>query len=356
MGVIGDLQGPVRGRGSSGNPPNRFESRAYVPDESIEPDAPRPATVYLDDASKSILSRNDSPDVGFDYGINPYRGCEHGCVYCFARPLHEYLGFSAGLDFETRIVVKRNAPALLREALRKKSWTPQPVALSGATDCYQPVERELELTRGCLEVLAEARNPVAVITKNRLVTRDIDLLGELAAHDAVMVHISLTTLDLKLNRLMEPRTSSPGQRLETIATLRAAGIPVGVLTAPVIPGLTDHELPELLRAAAGAGAMQAGFVMLRLPYAVAPLFERWLEQHFPMRKEKVLSRLRAMRGGQLYQSEFGDRMRGNGPFAEQIRTLFEVARRKAGLDQHAFELSAASFRRPEAPGDQLALL
>jgi DNA repair photolyase len=353
--VVGDLREPLRGRGTFGNPTNRFESTDYVNEEEVE-EAVRPATVYLDDHAKSILSRNDSPDVGFDVGINPYRGCEHGCVYCFARPMHEYLGFSAGLDFETRIMVKRAAPALLREALRKKSWVPQPIGLSGATDAYQPIERELELTRGCLEVLAEARNPAAVITKNRLVTRDIDVLQELAKHRAAVVFISLTTLDLKLNRLMEPRTSSPGQRLEAMSALSEAGIPVGVLTAPVIPGLNDHELPELLKAAAGAGAKQAGYVLLRLPHAVAPLFERWLEQHFPMRKEKVLNRLRSLRGGQLYQSDFGERMRGTGPYAEHIQTLFEVARRKAGLERHGFSLSADAFRRPSSPGDQLSLV
>lgn len=354
--VLGNLNGPVRGRGTSGNPTNRFESTEYVPEESDEQEEERPGTVYIEDSTKSILTKNDSPDVGFDYGINPYRGCEHGCVYCFARPMHEYLGFSAGLDFETRIMVKRNAPELLREALRKKSWTPQPIGLSGATDPYQPVERDLKLTRACLEVLAEARNPVAIITKNRLVARDVDVLQELARFDAVMVYVSLTTLDLKLNRVMEPRTSSPGQRLETIATLSEAGIPVGVLTAPMIPGLNDHELPELLSAAAGAGARQAGYILLRLPYAVAPLFERWLEQHFPMRKEKVLSRLREMRGGKLYESEFGARMRGTGPFAEQIHRLFEVARKRARLDEHPFALSAAAFRRPGSPGDQLSLV
>lgn len=356
MAVTGDLPGPVRGRGTSGNPRNRFESTDYVPDACVELEAPRPATVYLDDDAKSIFSKNDSPDVGFNVGINPYRGCEHGCVYCFARPMHEYLGFSAGLDFETRIMVKRNAPALLREALRKRSWTPQPIGLSGATDPYQPVERELELTRRCLAVLAEARNPVAIITKNRLVTRDIDLLKDLARHNAAAVFVSLTTLDLKLNRLMEPRTSSPGQRLEAISALRDAGIPVGVLTAPIIPGLNDHELPELLKAAAGAGARQAGYILVRLPHGVAPLFEQWLEQHFPMRKEKVLNRLRAMRGGKLYDSTFGERMRGQGPFARQIETLFEVAKRKAGLEGNPIELSAGAFRRPGSPGDQLSLV
>ena len=354
--ITGDLKNPIRGRGTSGNPTNRFETRDYEPELEMEADALRPATAYIDDDTRSILSKNDSPDVGFDIGINPYRGCEHGCVYCFARPMHEYLGFSAGLDFETRIMVKRNAPALLRNALRKRSWTPQPVGLSGATDPYQPVERELELTRGGLEVLAEARNPVAIITKNRLVVRDIDLLRELAKHHAAIVFISLTTLDLRLNRVMEPRTSSPGQRLEAIAALSEAGIPVGVLTAPVIPGLNDHELPELLRTAAAAGARQAGYVLLRLPFAVAPMFERWLEQHYPMRKEKVLNRLRAMRGGELYNSTFGERMRGTGPYAGQIESLFTVARRKAGLDQHRFTLSSDAFRRPDAPGDQLLLV
>ena len=340
----------LHGRGASWNPANRFDGYSYVQDEHCEglgedEPGPAPGSEYIDDQSQSILSRNDSPDVGFDYGLNPYRGCEHGCIYCFARPTHEYLGFSAGLDFETRILVKRQAPALLRAAFASPKWVPQPVALSGNTDCYQPIERKLQITRGCLEVFAEFLNPVIIITKNRLVTRDIDLLQRLAEHRAAAVCVSVTTLDLGLNRKLEPRTSSPNQRLEAIRQLTAAGVPTRVLFAPVIPAINDHEMPAVLDAAKQAGATMAGFVMLRLPHAVAPLFEHWLEQHFPERKEKVLQRLRSMRGGKLYQAEFGSRMRGSGPFAEQVAALFRIACKQVGLNEERAELSAGAFRR-----------
>lgn len=355
--VLGELEAAVRGRGASSNPTNRFESLDYVPDDDAPPEEScRPKTVFIDDHSKSILSSNESPDVDFGYGLNPYRGCEHGCAYCFARPTHEYLGYSAGLDFETRVMVKRRAPALLREALRKKSWTPQTIGLSGVTDAYQPIERELKLTRGCLKVLAEFRNPVKIVTKNRLVTRDIDLLQELARYQAVFVLLSLTTLRPDLHRSMEPRSSSPAQRLAAIRELNDAGIPVGTLTAPVIPGLNDHELPDLLMAASSAGACYAGYIMLRLPWTVAPLFERWLERNVPLSKDKVLGRIRSVHGGELYNSEYGSRMRGSGPFADQIARIFEVARRKAGLADAPPTLSAKHFRRPPAPGDQLDLV
>lgn len=349
-------QKAIRGRGSSGNLPNRFEQIDYTPDDEHGPlDESRPKTLFLRDASKTVIAYNDSPDVGFDASINPYRGCEHGCIYCYARPTHEYLGFSAGLDFETRIMVKENAPELLRAELAARKWTPQAVGMSGVTDCYQPVERKLKITRRCLEVFLEYRNPVVIITKNRLVTRDIDLLAELARFDCAAVFVSMTTLDLELNRLMEPRTSSPTQRLETIAALAQAGVPVGTLIAPVIPGLTDHEILPILQAATDAGARYAGYVALRLPYAVAPLFEQWLEDHYPDRKDKVLNRVRAMRGGKLYDSAYGTRMRGEGPFAEQIETTFSVASRKAGiLGRHA-PLSTHHFRIPQRQGDQLPL-
>jgi DNA repair photolyase len=273
---------------------------------------------------------------------------------CFARPTHEWLGLSAGLDFETKIFVKEDAPALLREAIASRRWSPAPIAMSGVTDCYQPIERKLRITRGCLEVLAEARNPAVIITKNHLVTRDVDLLGELAVHGAAKVYLSITTLDPELQRVMEPRASTPARRLEAVRTLSEAGVPVGVLVAPVIPGLTDHELPAILAAAAEAGARTAGFVPLRLPYGLAELFEQWLEMHFPQRKEKVLHRIREIRGGKLNDPSFGSRMRGEGEYAEQIRALFHVACRKAGLNEQAIELSTASFRRP-SPGGQLGL-
>jgi DNA repair photolyase len=338
---------PIRGRGAAGNPANRFQPLHYEADqEEVDSDAPSPRTEFLRDTSRTLITYNQSPDVGFEASINPYRGCEHGCIYCYARPTHEYLGFSAGLDFETKILVKEEAPALLRAELASRSWRPQVLALSGVTDPYQPIEKRLRLTRRCLEVLAECRNPVAVVTKNQLVVRDKDLLGELAKHGAASVFISVTTLRPEVYRFLEPRTSNPGRRLAAIEELAAAGIPTGVLVAPVIPGLTDHEMPSILEAAAGAGARSAGYVLLRLPHGLADLFEDWLGKHFPERKEKVLKRIRAARGGKLNDPRFGSRMRGEGIFAEQIATLFEVMAKKLGLRGRSFELSAAAFRNP----------
>ena len=344
-------------RGADFNPPNRFEALHVEldPDESEMDEEPKPLlTQFYRDHSQSALAKNDSPDIGFTYSLNPYRGCEHGCVYCYARPTHEYLGFSAGLDFESKIMVKTNLPDLLRNELSSPKWEPQCIAMSGVTDCYQPIERKLQITRQCLEVLTEFRNPVGIVTKNRLVTRDLDLLTELAKHNAVVVFISLTTLDPALRKVMEPRTSPPEARLATIRELSQAGVPVGVMTAPVIPGLTDHELPRLIGAAAEAGARFAGYVTLRLPHAVAPLFEQWLDRHFPDRKEKVLNRLREMRGGKLNDPNFNSRMRGEGIFADQIKQLFEVACRKAGIAENHLALSTAAFRRPG--GRQMELL
>ncbi len=341
-------------RGAAENPANRFEQIHLEPDAEWNPDDdPLPRTQFLVDHSQSAIAYNDSPDLGFGASVNPYRGCEHGCIYCYARPTHEYLGFSAGLDFESKIMVKRNAPELLRAELVAAKWSPQVIVMSGVTDCYQPAERKLKLTRRCLEVLAEFRNPVALITKNFLVTRDLDLLSELARHNAVSVTLSVTTLDAELRKILEPRTSPPQARLEAIRKLSAAGIPVGVNVAPIIPGLTDHEVPAILKAAAEAGATTAHFTVLRLPHAVAPLFEKWLAAHFPNQKEKVLNRLRALRGGKLYDAQWGKRMRGEGIFAEQIETLFAVARRKAGIKNELRKLSTAAFRRPG--GAQLSL-
>lgn len=343
-----------RGRGAADNPTNRFESLAYERDPDVsDEDAPSLKTQFFKDDSKSALSENNSPDIPFKYSLNPYRGCEHGCIYCYARPTHEYLGFSAGLDFETRIMVKENAPELLRKQLAAPKWEPQPIILSGVTDPYQPIERKLELTRRCLEVLREFRNPVSIITKNRLVTRDADLLAELARDNAAQVAISITTLDPELCRILEPRTSLPRQRLEAVRTLSDAGVPVAVMMAPMIPGLNDIEIPEVLAAAREADASAATYVMLRLPHAVAPLFEQWLDDHRPGSKEKILNRVRSIRGGELYQSEFGTRMRGEGFFAQQIAQLFEVAARKHGLDKMDMALSADAFRRPG--GSQLPL-
>ena len=337
----------IVGRGAAGNPKNRFERIEVEPDPA-EHDAEglRPETVYLRDFSRSIIARNNSPDIGFDASINPYRGCTHGCSYCYARPTHEYLGLSAGLDFESKILVKEDAPELLRNELSSPRWGPQVVSMSGVTDPYQPAEKKLQLTRRCLEVLAGFRNPVVVVTKNHLVTRDIDLLSELARHHAAAVAISLTTLDDDLRRVMEPRTSRPIRRLAAIERLAEAGIPVGVMTAPVIPGLTDHELPALISSAAGAGATFAAYTPVRLPGAVRPIFEDWLARHFPERKDKVLNRIRSIRDGDLNDPRFGSRMRGEGIFADHISQLFSISCHRAGIERGRFpRLSTAAFRR-----------
>ena len=351
------MQLPIRGRGASFNPPNRFERLEYEPDpEWIDPDDPEPwrATHYLRDSARSILVRNNSPDVPFDLGLNPYRGCSHGCAYCFARPNHEYLGLSAGLDFETRIFVKQDAPVLLRQALESRRWRPETIVMSGVTDPYQPAERRFCITRGCLEVLAEFRNPIAIITKNHLVTRDVDLLGELASHSAAVVNVSITSLDPALQRVMEPRTSIPARRLAAVEVLARAGVPVNVMVAPVVPGLTDHEVPAILSAVAAAGARSAGFIPLRLPGAVAEIFERWLEDHFPDRRDRVLNRIREIRGGRLNDPRFGERMRGSGPYWDGIRSMFETVARREGLDRPRLTLSTNAFRRPDR-GAQLEL-
>lgn len=347
----------LKGRGVSDNPRNRFEKLSFEWDGDLldDEDRPVPPTAYLKDASKSIIARNDSPDVGFTYSINPYRGCSHGCVYCYARPTHEFLGFSAGLDFETKIMVKEDAPDLLRKELCAAKWEPTMLAISGVTDCYQPVERKLQLTRRCLEVLAEFRNPVGMITKNHLITRDIDLLAELASIGAAAAMLSVTTLDPELSARMEPRTSAPGRRLAAIEALAKAGVPVGVMVAPIIPGLTDHETPAILNAAAAAGARFAGSVPVRLPLAVAPIFEQWLQHHYPDRKDKVLNRIRSLRGGKLNDSNFNSRMKGEGVFAQQMSAMFKLAVRRAGLDHPFPALSVEHFRRPARAGAQLPL-
>ena len=349
----------IRGRGAAGNPKNRFErlSVEFDPDvtqlEPSEEGAPAPETIYLKDHARSIIAHNDSPDVGFEYSINPYRGCSHGCIYCYSRPTHEFLGFSAGLDFESRILVKEDAPQLLRKELSAPRYKPVVLSISGVTDCYQPVERKLQVTRRCLEVLAELRNPCGMITKNHLITRDIDLLSQLAAHNAAVAMLSVTTLDSDLSARMEPRTSSPRRRLAAVEALAKAGVPVGVMVAPIVPGLTDHELPAILKAAADAGARFAGYVPLRLPLAVAPLFVDWLGRHYPDRRDKVLNRIKDLRGGKLNDSNFNSRMRGEGIWAEQLKAMFELAKRKAGMTAPFPDLSTAAFRRP--PGAQMTL-
>jgi DNA repair photolyase len=338
-----------RGRGAAGNPANRFEPLHVAPDRDAadETDA-SPPTLFFKDSARSVISRNDSPDIPFDASLNPYRGCEHGCVYCYARPTHEYLGLSCGLDFETRIFVKEDAPGLLRRELGRRSWTPQPLALSGVTDPYQPVERRLTLTRRCLEVLAACGNPVSVITKSALVLRDADLLAGLAGDRAATVAISITTLDEELRRQLEPRAASADVRLDAIARLREAGVPTGVMLAPVIPGLTDHEIPGILARAAEAGASYAAYTMLRLPHGVAGLFGEWLRRCVPDGSAKVLGRLRDVRGGALNDGCFGSRMRGRGPIADLVDDVFHLARERAGLPADASALSTAAFRRPAA--------
>ncbi|MGB7291635.1 MAG: PA0069 family radical SAM protein [Thermodesulfobacteriota bacterium] len=351
---MGKLHQIIRGRGSAENPANRFEKIDYVPDEEEISQGISPKTEYYKDSTRSIIAYNDSPDVGFNAGINPYRGCEHGCIYCYARPSHEYFGLSLGLDFETKIFVKEDAPYLLRKELSSPKWTAQTIALSGNTDPYQPAERHFQLTRECLRVLAEFRNPVGIVTKNYLVTRDIDVLKTLSEYDAALVAVSLTTLDPNLARAMEPRTSQPEYRLKAIQKLSENGIPTMVLIAPVIPGLTDHEIPNIIKRAVNAGAAQAGYIMLRLPYGVKELFQNWLEAHYPNKKNKVLNRILSIRDGKLNSNEFYERMKGDGIFAEQIRQVFEVACRKAGIEGNKFELSKKNFRRPGTP-EQLEL-
>jgi DNA repair photolyase len=338
-----------QGRGTGQQPANRFE-RLHVDEHALageEPDAEARSirTEYFVDSSRSIVAKNDSPDVGFSASINPYRGCEHGCIYCYARPSHEYLGLSAGLDFESKIFVKTDAPTLLRAELGKRSWESQVVAMSGVTDCYQPIERTLRLTRRCLEVLAEFRNPVGIVTKNALVARDADILGELAADRCANVALSITTLDEPLRRALEPRTSTADLRFEAIARLNAAGVPAGVMVAPVIPGLNDHEIPAILARAAQAGARFAGYTMLRLPYGVKGLFDDWLERHLPDRKAHVLSRIEDVRGGKLNDATYGTRMTGTGPAAELIAALFKTARARAGIPSSGPPLRVDAFRR-----------
>lgn len=346
---------PIRGRGALSNPRNRFESTEFVPDQDVSPNERRQnrRTQFIRDSSCSIISRNNSPDVGFDRSLNPYRGCEHGCVYCYARPTHEFLGFSSGLDFETKIVVKEDAPRLLEKELSSTRWKPQTLALSGVTDPYQPVEKKLGITRGCLEVLARFRNPVSIVTKNALVQRDIDHLSALANCNAASVMLSITTLDPDLARRMEPRTSSPRQRLQTIERLKAAGIPAGVMIAPVIPGLNEEEIPRILQASVNAGASFAGYIVLRLPYSNKELFADWLETHYPGKKQKILSRVKGLRRGNLNDSSFGSRIKGEGIWARQFKELFRLGCRRAGLENNSPALCADHFRPPS--GKQLLL-
>ncbi len=349
------------GRGSSLRPQNRFESRSIemlleeleeLDDQDSTTQRKLP-TEFLEDSSQSIVSQNNSPDLKFRYSLNPYRGCEHGCSYCYARPTHEYLGFDSGLDFESKIIVKKNAAKLLRKFLAKPSWQVEPIAFSGVTDCYQPAEREFKLTRQCLKVAAECNQPLSIVTKNALVLRDLDLLQPMAAMNLVRVYVSVTTLDSKLARQMEPRTSSPAARIRTIETLVDAGIPTGAMIAPVIPGLNDSEIPEIMKTISSAGAQVAGFVLLRLPLNVLPVFEDWLNRTRPDQAAKILNRIRQTRGGQLNDSSFGQRMTGQGEIANQIRTMFRTFRTQHGLEQQFAPHNCGDFIRPsKTPGQQ----
>jgi DNA repair photolyase len=350
------------GRGSSLTPPNRFESICSEADweqlcdeDELLADERRVATVFLPDNAATIIRQNDSPDIPFRYSINPYRGCEHGCAYCYARPTHETLGMNAGIDFETKVLVKHDAVALLRKELNNPRWRCEPIMMSGVTDCYQPAERRFKLTRGILEVLLEAHQPVCMVTKNALLLRDLDIIGPLAAKNLISVAVSITTLDPELVRTLEPRTSTPAARLRAVGELAAAGVPVRAMLAPLIPGLTDNELPSLLQAAKAAGARGASFVMVRLPWAVAPIFLAWLREHRPLAAARVEGLIRDMRGGKLYRSQFGTRMRGTGSYVDGIEKTFDVFVKKYGLDEPWPELDTSQFRPPEVTQGQLRL-
>jgi len=354
---------PRKGRGAVGNPAPRFDSESRIatddgwPQLGEEEDPPPLRTTVTVDATRSIIARNDSPDIPFDQSINPYRGCEHGCVYCFARPTHAYLGLSPGLDFETRLFAKPTAPELLRAELMKPGYRCDIIALGSNTDPYQPIEREYRITRRLLEVLQEFNHPVCIVSKSALVQRDIDILAPMAAKGLAAVAISITTLDRELARRMEPRAATPPRRLETVRALAAAGIPTRVLASPMIPALNDHELDGILEAARDAGARSAGYILLRLPLELTQLFEEWLAAHVPGKAKHVMSLIRQSREGKTYRAEFGTRMTGTGAYAEMLRLRFETACRRLGFDQRhdAKRLDTSQFRRPPQKGDQLAL-
>jgi DNA repair photolyase len=348
------------GRGTPTAPPNRFERLHVEPDyehcdTAGEETERTQQTAFFDDSSRSVVTENNSPDVPFRFSLNPYRGCEHGCSYCFARPTHEYLGLNAGIDFETKIFVKRNAAALFREWLRKQKQCDEAVILSGVTDCYQPVERRLKITRGCLEVASEAGQPVSIITKNALVTRDLDLLAPMAQRKLVHVSLSVTTLEAELGRALEPRASAPRARLRAISELAAAGVPVRVMIAPVIPGLTDSELPAILEAVANAGASHAAYTFLRLPYAVGPIFLDWLARNRPAQASKIEGLIRKARSGKLNDSRFGHRFSPEGERAAQIRATFKLFARKCQLDQPLPDYDYRQFQRPTSRAGQRTL-
>lgn len=348
-----------RGRGARSNPTHRFarQAESYVDDgwDSLS-DLPPLKTAIFTESPKRIITRNQSPDISFDRSINPYQGCEHGCTYCYARPAHAYMGLSPGLDFESKIFIKPNAAALLREELTAPTYEPRTIALGANTDAYQPVERSHRITRSILEVLQEFRHPVGIVTKSALVTRDIDILSAMARQELAKVAISITTLDPKLARRMEPRAATPARRLETLAALSAAGIPTVVMMGPIIPGLNDHEIEAILKAGRAAGALQAGYTMLRLPHEVKGIFKDWLQKDYPDRYAKVMANVRDVRGGQETSSQFGERQTGSGPMAWTIGRRFQLACQRLGLNNHKVTLRKDLFLRPPQPGEQLRLL
>ncbi|VVN26753.1 PA0069 family radical SAM protein [Pseudomonas fluorescens] len=347
---------PPRGRGTATNPHNRFApNRSVVEDDGWYQEAPvTQGTEVRIETAKTIITRNTSPDLPFDRSINPYRGCEHGCIYCYARPSHAYWDMSPGLDFETKLIAKTNAVDVLEEQLSKRGYQCAPINLGSNTDPYQPIEREYQITRRTLEVLLRYRHPVTIVTKGSLILRDLDLLTELASQRLVAVMISLTTLDDELKRILEPRAAAPKARLRAIRVMREAGIPVGVLCSPMIPMINDSELESLLTEAHAAGAQSAAYMMLRLPLEVAPLFEEWLGAHYPQRAAHVLSLIRQSRGGELYDSRFGARMRGEGPFADLLAQRFAKAIKRLGLNhREGFNLDCNAFC---PPGRQMSLI
>ncbi len=349
----------IKGRGAPSNPHGRFETVHREPqDDGWTPPeaAAAPPTEVLVDASRGIITRNQSPDIPFEQSANPYRGCEHGCIYCYARPSHSYLGLSPGLDFETKLFHKPDAAAQLEAALRRPGYRCRNLSLGSNTDIYQPIERQLEITRQLLGVLVAFRHPVSLVTKSALVERDLDLITELARDNLVRVFFSVATLSNDIKRTLEPRTPAPARRLKAMARLAAAGIPVGVMVAPVIPALTDHELERILAAAKDHGAESAGYVLLRLPHELRELFNEWLQVHHPGRAEHVLSLLRQSHGGREYHSAFGSRMRGNGPYADLLGNRFRLACRRLGLNGRDYGLNTEVFRVPPASGEQLPLL
>ncbi len=347
-----------KGRAAASNPANRFESLSRASEHDgwdLPEDLPPVRTEVSVERPRSVITRNSSPDLSFDRSINPYRGCEHGCIYCFARPTHAYLGWSPGLDFETRLVARPEAPAVLERELASKRYRPRMIAIGTNTDPYQPVERELRIMRGVLEVLQAYRHPVGVVTKGTLIERDADILGEMGQAGLARAGISVTTLDTGLARRMEPRVPSPARRLRAIERLAKAGCEVRVMVSPVVPGLTEHEMERILAAARDAGATSASWIMLRLPREVSPLFREWLAEHVPDRAARVMARVREAHGGRDYDAEWGQRLRGQGGFAEIIAQRFKLAVRRLGLATDLPPLRTDLFRVPEKPGDQLSL-